>query len=118
MWFLFIIFGFLSQPWTELRGYKQVQYIDISGLSPSYNYIRGWLISKTNPSDPLTFSAGLPFTYQSQFQQTTRIHATTRQIVNSLKDYSPYLLLLIGQNSPRGFYINFSSVCTTPIHPQ
>ena len=54
MWFLFIIFGFLSQPWTELRGYKQVQYIDISGLSPSYNYIRGWLISKTNPSEPLT----------------------------------------------------------------
>ena len=56
MWFLFIIFGFLSQPWTELRGYKQVQYIDISGLSPSYNYIRGWLISKTNPSEPLTSS--------------------------------------------------------------
>ena len=63
MWFSFMIFfrlGFLNQPstLTELRGYKQVQYIDISGLSPSYNYIRGWLISKTNPSEPLTSSAG------------------------------------------------------------
>ena len=47
-----------SSSFTELRGYKQVRYIDISGWSPSYNYIRGWLISKTNPSEPLTSSAG------------------------------------------------------------
>ena len=77
-----------------------MQYIDISGLSPSYNYIRGWLISKTNPSEPLTSSAGHQPGRSYYFSFSLR---KRKEDWRSIKDWYAYLLLLIGQNSPGVF---------------